>query len=134
MRYLKTYEQLNYGTSIDIGGVIVYPFHTIGNLVNIPGETLDQDSYGVYCAKSPDPNDDEPPIFTEEEMEIIESTLPMEIKWKSLNVPNTQKNELIIIINKELYNEFVSMSKFLTEDDLYKNIIEYIESMMEDIF
>jgi hypothetical protein len=67
-------------------------------------------------------------------MEIIESTLPMEIKWKSLNVPNTQKNELIIIINKELYNEFVSMSKFLSEDDLYKNIIEYIESMMEDIF
>jgi hypothetical protein len=40
MRYLKTYEQLNYGTSIDIGGVIVYPFHTIGNLVNIPGGIL----------------------------------------------------------------------------------------------
>ena len=126
MRYLKTYEQLNYGTSIDIGGVIVYPFSEIG--------LSDEDVYGVYCYKTPDQNDSKPPAFTEEEIEIIENTLPMEIKWKSLNVPNTQKNELIIIINKELYNEFVSMSKFLSKDDLYKNIIEYIESMMEDIF
>ena len=126
MRYLKTYEQLNYGTSIDIGGVIVYPFSEIG--------LSDDDVYGVYCYKSPDQNDDKPPLFTEEEIEIIENTLPMDIRWRSLGDNVTGKNELIIPIKKDLYNEFVSMSKFLTEDDLYKNIIEYIESMMEDIF